>query len=222
MAAPGPNTRGSPIIPCPETGDFPLSLPGTACTFGGMKVRMLRAVLLGLTVLALAGCGTSTSLPQTQAGDPAQRFDFALLSDIPIPSGATMDNEKSLILGDKNRWTGRVVMKLWKSASESNQFYQAQMPAFGWEPIMAATSGVSVMAYVHGDRAATVQIESSTMWGSTVSIIVGQRLATQPGGYSAPASSGYGAPAASGYSAPASSGYTPPERVQSEPLSSRQ
>ncbi|MFA6022210.1 MAG: hypothetical protein WC722_18290, partial [Rhodospirillales bacterium] len=92
-----------------------------------------RLVVPALAVLLLAGCGSSTSLPQTQAGDPQQQPDFALLADIPIPAGATMDNERSLILGDKDRWTGRVVMKLWKSAPEATAFYQQQMPAFGWE-----------------------------------------------------------------------------------------
>lgn len=171
---------------------------------------MLRAVLLGFSVVALAGCGSRTSLPQTQAGDPQQAPDFALLTDIPIPSGATMDNERSLILGDKDRWTGRVVLKLWKSAADANAFYQAQMPAFGWEPIMAATSGISVMAYVRGERAATVQIESSTMWGSTVSVIVGHRAATQP----ATSQGGYGG----GYDQPRAASQ---ERIRSEPLPAR-
>lgn len=173
---------------------------------------MLRAVLLGFSVVALGGCGSSTSLPQTQAGDPQQQPDFSLLTDIPVPSGATMDNERSLILGDKDRWTGRVVMKLWKSAPDANVFYQAQMPAFGWEPIMAATSGISVMAYVRGDRAATVQIESSTMWGSTVSIIVGHRAGIQPTGTQPTGSQGYGAQGNYG---------APPERIRSEPLPTR-
>jgi len=134
-----------------------------------------RLVLPALAVLLLAGCGSSTSLPQTQAGDPQQQPDFALWADIPIPAGATMDNERSLILGDKDRWTGRVVMKLWKSAPEATAFYQQQMPAFGWEPIMAATSGISVMSYVRADRAATVQVESGSMWGATVRVTVAQR-----------------------------------------------
>lgn len=153
-----------------------------------MKSIAFRTALLGLSVLLLAGCGTSTSLPHTQAGDPQQKLDFQLLTDIPIPSGATMDNERSLILGDRDRWTGRVVMKVWKSAAESTSFYQQQMPAFGWEPIMAATSGISVMSYVRGDRAATVQVENS-MWGALVLVTVGPR-ATGPaagGAYEQPA-----------------------------------
>ena len=194
-----------------RAGDFSLSARGVACSFHAMTAVLLRAALIGVSALLLAGCGSSTSLPHTQAGDPAQQPDFNLLTDIPIPSGATMDNERSLILGDKDRWTGRVVMKLWKSAPDANQFYQSQMPAFGWEPIMAATSGISVMAYVRGDRAATVQIESSAMWGSTVSVIVGHRAAT-----TAPAA----APAAGGgyYDAPRAA---PQEKIRSEPLPAR-
>lgn len=181
-----------------------------------MKIRTLRAVLLGLSALLLAGCGSSTSLPHTQAGDPQQQPDFNLLTDIPIPPGATMDNERSLILGDKDRWTGRVVMKLWKAAPDANQFYQSQMPAFGWEPIMAATSGVSVMAYVRGDRASTVQIESSSMWGSTVSVIVGQRLATHPA--SSANYGGTGGGYGGGYDSPKPA---PVEKIRAEPLPSR-
>ncbi|KAF0224342.1 MAG: hypothetical protein FD176_1278 [Rhodospirillaceae bacterium] len=149
---------------------------------------MARLAIPALAALLLAGCGNTTSLPQTQSGDPQQQIDFGLLTDIPIPSGATMDNERSLILGDKDRWTGRVVMKLWKSSSEATAFYLQQMPAFNWEPIMAATSGTSVMSYVRGDRAATVQVEAGTMWGATVRVTVAQRVGT---GATAPSSSSY-------------------------------
>lgn len=175
-------------------------------TFAAMK-SILRLAVPVVAALLLAGCGTSTSLPQTQAGDPQQQPDFGLLTDIPIPSGATMDNERSLILGDKDRWTGRVVMKLWKSAPEATSFYQQQMPAFGWEPIMAATSGVSVMTYVRADRAATVQIETGSMWGSTV------RVTVAPRANNAPASMG-----GNTYSAPAPMAPAPSGSVRSQPL----
>ncbi len=172
-------------------------------------MRNARAILVaGWTALLLAGCaGASTSLPQTQAGDPGAPIDFQLLTDIPIPSGATMDNDRSLILGERDRWTGRVVMKLWKTSPEAAAFYQVQMPAFGWEPIMAATSGISVMSYIRGDRAATVQVERGSMWGSTVSVTVGQRSSMMP-------TTPMAAPVVEPAPRPA-----PVERVRSEPLS---
>ncbi|MGE5546873.1 MAG: hypothetical protein ACM33T_08250 [Solirubrobacterales bacterium] len=176
-----------------------------------MTKRSLAAILSAAPVAAallLAGCNGSTSLPPAQAGDGQQSMDFGLLTDIPIPSGATMDNERSLILGAKDRWTGRVVMKLWKNAAEANQFYQQQMPAFGWEPVMAATSGTSVHAYTRADRAATVQIDAGQMWGSTVVVIVADRH----GSGSVGGMSGGGA-----YDIPAAR----PERVRAEPLGRR-
>lgn len=191
---------------------------GVPCNFWRMTSIALRAAVLSLSALLLAGCGSSTSLPHTQAGDPKQPLDFQLLTDVPIPSGATMDNERSLILGDRDRWTGRVVMKLWKSASEATNFYQQQMPAFGWEPIMAATSGISVMSYVRGDRAATVQVEG-TMMGSAVSVTVGPRASGLGAGAAAGASgaSAMPGPAPAGYYDAAAKGIAA-ERVRSEPL----
>ncbi|MBF0325362.1 hypothetical protein [Magnetospirillum moscoviense] len=174
-----------------------------------------RSILVaGWIALLLAGCsGASTSLPQTQAGDPGAPIDFQLLTDIPIPSGATMDNDRSLILGERDRWTGRVVMKLWKPGPEAAAFYQVQMPQFGWEPIMAVTSGISVMSYVRGDRAATVQVERGSMWGSTVSVIVGHRSTMLPAASNA-------APLAAPVLEPAPRA-APVERVRSEPLAPR-
>lgn len=173
-----------------------------------MSIR-IRATLFGLVVLALAGCGSTTTLPPAQSGDPAQPVDFQLVTDIPIPSGATMDNDRSLVLGVKDRWTGRVVMKLWKTAPEATAFYQQQMPAFGWEPIMAATSGISVMTYIRAERAATVQVETGSMWGSTVRVTVAPRANTVP------SSMGGGMGGSNTYSAPAPA---PSGNVRSQPL----
>ncbi len=129
-----------------------------------------------LATLLAAGCGSSTRLPATAAGDTVP-VEFSLVTDIPIPAGAEMDNERSLILSDRDRWTGRVVMKLGRSAAEATAFYQTQMPGFGWEPVMSVTAGTSVLSYIRGDRAATVQIEKSQLWGSTVLVTVAPRQA---------------------------------------------
>lgn len=143
------------------------------------------------------------SVPPSQSGNGQQAADFTLLTDIPVLSGATLDNDRSLILGDRDRWSGRVVLKLWKPVGETVLFYQQQMPAYGWEPLMAATSGVTILSYVRGDRAATVQIEGGAMWGTMVTVMVSPR---QSGGGGA---NGYDTPRASS-----------PERIRSEPLPS--
>jgi len=140
-----------------------------------MRVRQLFLPLA--TILALAGCASSTSLPASSGSPSDQPVNFQLVTDIPIPAGASMDNERSLILSDRDRWIGRVVMQVGSSANEVTAFYQAQMPNFNWQPLMSVTSEVSVMTYTRGDRVANVQVERRAVYGALVSVTVAPRQA---------------------------------------------
>lgn len=142
----------------------------------------LRIALLAAATLLMAGCGSRTNIPAAQS-DSGQPANFQLVTDIPIPPNATMDNDHSLILSDRDHWTGRVVMRFWQSPPEMTSFYQSQMPAFGWQPLMSVTSDISVLSYTRGDRAATVQIEKSMLGLTTeVSVTVAPRQSTDGGG----------------------------------------
>lgn len=160
-----------------------------------MNTSPLRLALCLAAALGLAACSRGTDLPPaSSAAQGDQPANFQLVTDIPIPSGATMDNDRSLILSDRDRWTGRVVMRLFNSANEVTAFYQQQMPNFGWQPMMSVIAETSVLTYVRGDRAATVQVERRTVYGSVVSVTVapkqseGGSASSYGGGYdSAPA-----------------------------------
>ena len=168
-------------------------------------LRFLRAAPLVLSLLALSACGNRTNLQPVQSDQPLSNTQ--LLTDIPIPANATMDNERSLVLADRDHWVGRVVMRFWQSTSELAGFYQAQMPGFGWEPVMSVTSATSILTFTHGDHAATVQIEESSLGLKTqVSITVAPRQSSNAG---SGASSSYGN---------GSSDYTKPSAIKAEPL----
>lgn len=176
------------------------------------KRLSILAALFALPVLA--GCGSSTSMPATSsaAGGAEEPANFQLVTDLPVPSGANRDNERSVILSYRDRWVGKLVMKLWKNAGEATAFYQQQMPAFGWEPVMSVTSQRSIMTFLRGDRAATLEIEPSALWGSTVTITVGPREGAMGGMGAMGGGTSHESP-----SAPPA----PVERVRSEPLSPR-
>jgi hypothetical protein len=161
-----------------------------------MTCRILCLALLLTTALLPAGCGGRTDLPQSQSESGVP--NMGLVTDIPIPANATMDNERSLILIDRDHWTGRMVMRFWQGPAELTAFYQSQMPAYGWEPVMSATSSTTVLSYLRSDRAATVQIEKSMLgFNSVVSVTVAPRQQggsgssgggmTEPGATRAPA-----------------------------------
>jgi len=150
-----------------------------------MSPTLRRAAALTLLTLSLpfglGACARGTALPPASTATDGP-VNLQLVSDIPIPGGATMDNDRSLILSDRDRWTGRVVMTLDHSADEVTAFYQAQMPTFGWQPVMSVTADLSVLTYLRGDRAATVQIERRTLTGSRVSVTVAPRQSQAGGG----------------------------------------
>lgn len=153
----------------------------------GVLTTFLRQAGL-LAVMVLTACSQGEALqPTTSASSSDPAKSFALLTDIPIPPGADLDVEKSLVLGDLDHWTGRIILGLDESSTKAFSLYQSEMPNFGWMPVMSVQAGVSVLTFTRGDRAATVQIEGNTLRGSTVSITVAPRQSQKPPGGGAPA-----------------------------------
>lgn len=136
-------------------------------------------LVLALAAL-LAGCSGGPVLePSRSSPDTPLQKTFALVNDIPVPSGATLDLDRSIILGDPDNWTGRVLLRTGLTATQAYSLYQREMPEFGWEPIMSVQAEVSAMAYTRGERAATVQIESRSLSGTSIAVTVAPRQ--QPG-----------------------------------------
>jgi hypothetical protein len=133
--------------------------------------------------LLLTACTQGAKLQPTSTGDKtAIEQNFSLLTDIPIPPNSTLDVERSLILGDLDRWTGRIIVNVRQSATQTFALYQTQMSNFGWEPIMSVQADVSVLSFTRGERAATVQIQDRTLGGSAVAITVAPRQSGPPPG----------------------------------------
>ena len=100
---------------------------------------------------------------------------FAQFPDIAVPSGAKMDVERSLILGARDAWIGRLSMNVSSSSSDSYDFFLREMPKFGWQAFTSVRSEVSVLTYSRRGRVATIQIRPKTLGGSAVDITVSPR-----------------------------------------------
>lgn len=133
--------------------------------------------LLFAALFALAACVHGAKLQPTSSdeGKSGVEKSFSLLTDIPIPPESALNVERSLILGDLDRWTGRIVLNVGKDAPPTFAVYQTQMPNFGWSPIMSVQAEISVLSFTRGERAATVQIEGRTLGGSIATITVAPR-----------------------------------------------
>lgn len=143
------------------------------------------ALTAALALLALTACGATTPITASSRADPlggAGEPSFAQFTDIPVPAGATMDLERSLVLGDRESWIGRIVMSVSDNAGRVYDFYFDEMPKFEWSPVTMVRAGTSVLTYTRGERVATIQIAPRTVGGATVSVTVSPRGRPSPPG----------------------------------------
>ena len=116
-----------------------------------------------VSLFVLQNCVRSTNLTETRAPNAVEgvsdlQATFQPITDIPIPPGTTLDAQNSLILGSGDLWTGRLVLNLEQNHSEAFALYTTQMPQFGWRPIASVQSETSLLTFVRGNRATTVEI----------------------------------------------------------------
>ncbi|MBM3560298.1 MAG: hypothetical protein FJX53_10575 [Alphaproteobacteria bacterium] len=113
--------------------------------------------------------------PSRASADAPLQKSLSLVNDIPVPAGATLDIDRSIILGTPDNWTGRVLLRTGLTPTQAFSLYQREMPEFGWEPIMSVQAEISAMAYTRGERAATVQIEGRSLAGAMIAVTVAPR-----------------------------------------------
>ncbi len=128
-----------------------------------------------IAALPAAGCSNQSIIQSPKGSAGADTARFEPIRDIPIPTGSTLDNDRSLILSNEKEWTGRLVMKADPSMPQLFSYYVKQMPGFGWQPVASIMAETSVLTYVQGQRAATVQIKPATLMGSIVTVTMAPR-----------------------------------------------
>jgi len=156
--------------------------------------RIAGAVLVAAAALLAAACDRTTPLAASSRPAGTATPDgpgFAQFSDIPIPSGAAMDIERSLVLGERESWIGRVVMTTSEGADRAYDFFFNEMPRFEWQPVTSVRAETSVLTYTRGARVATIQIQGRTIGGARVSVTVSPKGRPAP---DAPGALGGGGP----------------------------
>ena len=143
---------------------------------------MARSAILVLMLLfvglLLTSCGQTASLipaassDQGSGGKASSTEPFAQFKDIPIPGGAEMDMERSIILGSQDTWTGRVHLQVNISATKLFEFYKLEMPEFGWKEVTSVRAAISVLTYIRDSRVATIQILADKIQGAVVTVTI--------------------------------------------------
>ena len=104
---------------------------------------------------------------------------FTEFQDIPIPDNSTMNVDKTLLLGEKQNWIGRLYLNSPLQPVEVFNFFKLNLTKFDWEEITSVRSTISVLTYSLNERIMTIQIAPvsySTKNSSTVDIVMSPKI----------------------------------------------
>lgn len=137
-------------------------------------------VLLGL--LAVAGCTQTANLSgsaATSGNANTTEPQPSIFPDIPIPQGAKMNVDRTLVVGT-DAWFGQLVLEASGNAFQMFDFYRAGLPKFGWAEITSVRAPTSVLTYEREQRILQMQIKAGSLTGSVITITVSPRGTTPP------------------------------------------
>ena len=136
------------------------------------------ALALALTsLLTAAGCAQTAAIQGSSPAGAAARADApaqATFPDIPIPAGAKMIVDKTLVVGAEN-WFGQLTLESNDSPAKVFDFYRARLPSYQWREITSVRAPVSVLTYDREDRILQMQIRATTIIGSEITLTVSPR-----------------------------------------------
>ena len=104
---------------------------------------------------------------------------FSQFPNIPMPTGTTIDNDKTLVFGSKP-WYGQLALN---SSSNTNQlfdFYRDNLPQYGWQEITSVRAPTSILTYATPERVLAIAIQSGTLIGSYVTVTASPRGQAKP------------------------------------------
>lgn len=143
----------------------------------GSVGRRLTLALSVAGTLVLAACSTfEGDNGGAPPPPPYMPVEFAM------PAGSSIDRSDTIVVGDNLNWYGTLALTSDTDMDDAHQFYSTELPREGWEPIAALVANRVVLQFVnhHQNRAAIVTIESRTVGGSHIEIIVAPLLAAHP------------------------------------------
>lgn len=143
-----------------------------------MRLRQYLLCAAAIAGLSLAGCSGTTLVPNTSSGNSSDGKggqpipSFTQFTDIPMPSNSSLDMDKSIIFGASDAWHGRLVLNAGGSPAQMYDFYEREMPNFGWSKVTVVRADISVMVYDRESRVATIKLSGGSFAGSVVDVTV--------------------------------------------------
>jgi len=140
-----------------------------------MKYK-LKYICIGLVTFLIVGCssgGLTAFTTSPKNFEESNQSNADLLGDIPLPNGAKILTENSIIIGKGVGWVGRVNLTGLQNPNDIYGFFLTDFPKSGWTILSSTKSKTSIIFATKGDRTCTIEISEGSFTGpkTLISII---------------------------------------------------
>ena len=141
------------------------------------SAQLMTAIIITTFTLTFVGaCGKGVGVVpipiNTDAPTEKIKPSFSQFPDIPIPPGAEMNLDRTVILGAPESWVGRLTLETAQSPSKLFDFFKHRTIEFGWQEVTSVRSATSYLTYTQTDRVLSIQITGRTLRGSEAILTV--------------------------------------------------
>lgn len=136
--------------------------------WGKLGVVLASVMLAGCQSMSLAPSSGGNTDKDTRGGPPPQ------ISGVALPEGYSLDVNRTIILGEGDRWIGRLSYSVNSSSDSMFDFIRREMTNHGWAEVAVVRAETSQLTYLSGggDRVASILIARSTLYGSKIDMTV--------------------------------------------------
>ena len=131
------------------------------------RIKYLAILLFTISLSACSNFGSTS-----QNFDESNQSIADLLGDMPIPNGARINNENTMIIGKGAGWVGRVYLSGLQSPNEIYAFFLTDFPKAGWAIVSATKAKTSIVVFIKDDRTCTIEVSEGSFTGPKTLIAI--------------------------------------------------
>jgi len=132
-----------------------------------------RLLVAGLLILLSACSQTANILSTEPSGNNTQGAQklssFTQFPDIPIPGGAKLIVDKTLVFGTKP-WYGQLTIQSPGNPATMFDFYRNELPNYQWQEITSVRAPISILTYTRDERVLAISIRGETLGGTELTL----------------------------------------------------
>ena len=129
------------------------------------KIQIKPLIILLISCLFLFNCSTSIKTSKDKNSN-VKKLDkieennaqLSQITDIPIPEDSIIDLEKTLIVGEKSDWMGRVSLISKKKVDDIYNFFLNEMIKFSYEKKSSTKSDTSTLIFENNKKVIFIKI----------------------------------------------------------------